>query len=67
MGIQVFGSQEEMDYAFEAAMDCEQDKVRLREQIVEQGFRVEQAYEEWTDAKFELEELENALEALEDA
>lgn len=67
MGIQVFESQEEMDDAFEDMMEAEQERARLREEIIQQGFRVEQAYEEWSDAKFELEELENALEALEDA
>lgn len=66
MGIINYESQEDLDNAFEEAMESEQEKARLRSEIVEMETAVEHRYDEWVSAKEELEELRNQLDEMSD-
>lgn len=65
MGIQVFESEEAMEDAFEDMMEREQDKARLAEEIEHMEYEIERRYEDWIDAKNDLEQLQKQLDELE--
>lgn len=65
MGVDYYETQEGMDDAFEDLMDREQDKARLREEILMQESTVEDLEAQVVDARGDLKSLQEELDNLE--